>query len=159
MKRNLVLLVVCFLTLNAAAQQKLTPVDAESKVHFVIKNVGIGTGGDLTGLKGQILLDKKQPANSTFDITVDVATIDTDNERRDKHLRADDYFDAAKFPTIRIAGKGAVVAGGTYVLKANLTIRDVTKPVEIPFTVTPQAGGFLFEGAFKIDRLQYNVGG
>ncbi len=149
-----------FLLFNlcVSAQQKLVPVDAESKVHFVIRNFGIGTGGDLKGLKGQIIFDKNNIAASSFDITVDVSTIDTESDMRDNHLLKADYFDVAKYPTIRITGRNISASGNGYILKANLTIKDVTKAIEIPFTATPQKAGYLFEGDFEINRLHYHVG-
>jgi polyisoprenoid-binding protein YceI len=145
--------------LSVSAQQKLTPVDAESKVKFVIKNFAINTNGQVSGLKGQIIFDKNKPANSSFDVTADVATINTDNARRDNHLRGEDFFDVARYPTIRITGKPVLVKGNSYILKGSLTMKNVTKPIEIPFTVVPQGSGFIFEGAFRINRLDYKVGG
>ncbi|HSN60324.1 MAG TPA: YceI family protein [Ferruginibacter sp.] len=158
-KNSLFLFVIMLFSFAVSAQQKLTPVDTVSKVHFLIRNFGINTGGDLSGLKGQIVFDTKNPANSKFDISVDVATIDTDNKRRDNHLRNDDYFDVAKYPRIAIIGKPVFVSGNSWILKGMLTIKDVTNPIEIPFTATPQPSGFLFEGAFTINRLHYHVGG
>jgi polyisoprenoid-binding protein YceI len=144
--------------LFVSAQQKLTPVDASSQVHFTIKNFAINTNGKLSGLKGQIVFDRNKPANSSFDITADVASINTDNNKRDNHLRAEDFFDAARYPVIRITGKAINVAANSYLLKGNLTIKNITKAIEIPFTTTPQGKGLLFEGAFRINRLDYTVG-
>jgi polyisoprenoid-binding protein YceI len=158
-KNSFFLLSILLVSFSVSAQQKLTPIDAESKVHFVIRNFGINTGGDLSGLKGQIVFDKKNPANSRFNISVDVATIDTDNKKRDNHLRNDDYFDVAKYPVITIIGKPVFVNGNSWILKGMLTIKDVTNPIEIPFTATAQPSGFLFEGAFAINRLHYHIGG
>lgn len=149
------ILLLSFLSPN---QQKLTPVDAGSKVHFVIRNFGINTGGDFKGLKGQVFFDKNNLAASSFDISIMVATIDTDNSRRDDHLRKEAYFDVAHYPTIRIKGKPIMVKGNAYILKATLTLKDITKPIEIPFTVKEQTTGYLFEGAFEINRLDYKVG-
>jgi polyisoprenoid-binding protein YceI len=159
MKFNVIFSLLLMFGLSVCAQQKLTPVDAESKVKFVIKNFGINTNGQLSGLKGQIIFDKKKPANSSFDVTVDVSTINTDNTKRDNHLRAADFFDVTLYPTIRIVGKPVLVTGNSYILKGNLTMKNVTRPIEIPFTVTAQTLGFIFEGAFQINRLDFNVGG
>ncbi|MEO9069907.1 MAG: YceI family protein, partial [Ginsengibacter sp.] len=88
---------ILFVSINSSAQN-YTPTDAGSKVHFVIKNFGIGTGGDLKDLKGEINFLPDNLAVCKFDVTVDVSTIDTDNHMRDKNLVSDEYFDAAKFP-------------------------------------------------------------
>lgn len=159
MKRILVFIVMLS-SVAASAQPKRSPLDVESKVHFVIKNFGINTGGDLKGLKGDIVFEKDKLASSYVDVKLDVSSIDTDNKRRDAHLVSSDYFDAGKYPYIHIVGKP--VAGAVadeYVLKAKLTIKDVTRQVDIPFTVVADGTGFLFKSTFEINRQDYNVGG
>lgn len=159
MKRILVFIIMLN-GLVAGAQPKRSPSERESKVHFVIKNFGINTGGDLKGVKGDIVFDKDNIAASYMDVQVDVRSIDTDNKRRDAHLVSDEYFDAGKYPYIHIAGKP--VAGqvaNEYILKAKLTIKNITRQVDIPFMVTQDATGFLFTSVFEINRRDYNVGG
>lgn len=75
-------------------------------------------------------------ATSTMDVTVNVASINTKNEKRDEHLRSPDFFDAAKYPTINF--KSTSIKASTnpkfkYVASGNLTIKDVTKPAELYF--------------------------
>ena len=96
MLRNFIFLTAFVLIVSfVQAQAVYTPVDADSKVHFVIKNFGIKTGGDFTGLKGTIKFDPVNFSTSVFDVTVEATTIDTDNSSRDGHLRKSDYFDVA----------------------------------------------------------------
>lgn len=140
------------------AQRTMQPIDANSKIGFNIKNFGMNTDGRLTGLKGSILFDPANIGASFVDVTVNTTTIDTDNDKRDKHLRDTDYFNVAQFPTIRINGKPSLTKTGTYVLSANLTIRGVSKQMLIPFKATPQNGGWLFTGNFDINRLDFKVG-
>jgi polyisoprenoid-binding protein YceI len=158
MKNGFMLMGVLLVSFLSPNLQKLTPVDAGSKVHFVIRNFGINTGGDFKGLKGQVLFDKNNLTGSSFDISIAVSTIDTDNSKRDNHLRKEAYFDVAHYPTIRIKGKPLLVQESNYILKGTLTIKDITKPIEIPFTVKQQTTGYLFEGAFEMNRLDYKVG-
>jgi polyisoprenoid-binding protein YceI len=145
-------------SVSVFAQQKLIPVNAESNVHFEIHNFGLNTRGKLEGLKGQIIFDMKNLSNSLFDVTVDVTSIDTDNGTRDKHLFKEEYFNVSRYPTIHIIGKPILLNKDRYVLKANLTIKDVTKLVDIPFTIKPQLNGYLFEGNFQINRMIFHVG-
>ena len=160
MKKFLSILALMCVFAIGNAQKKLQPVDEGSKVHFVIKNLGINTGGDLTGLKGSIVLNQKKPTASSADVTVNVSTIDTDNERRDGHLNKEDYFDVAKFSTMRIkstsitAGTGA----GNYNFAGTLTIKDVTKNISFPFSVVPSGANYMFSGDFSINRLDYGIG-
>ncbi len=143
------------------AQSTYTPVDAESKVHFVIKNFGIKTGGDFSGLKGSIKFDPVNFAATSFDVTVDASTVDTDNSSRDSHLKRDDYFDADTYKTIQFKSTKVTrssVAGRFYVF-GNITIKGITKPVEFGFGAAPKNGGYLFDGEFTINRRDFGVGG
>ncbi|MBK8608737.1 MAG: YceI family protein [Chitinophagaceae bacterium] len=150
---------VCSNLVNA--QGTYTPVDAESKVHFVIKNFSIKTDGDFTGLKGTIRFDPAGYANAYFDITADAGTIDTDNSSRDNHLREAEYFDVEKYKTLRFTSTKVVLSSvaGRYYMFGNLTIKGVTKPVEFGFGATPKNGGYVFDGGFKINRRDFGVGG
>lgn len=146
---------------SVTAQRVLSPIDEGSKVQFVIKNFGIKTRGNFKGLKGTI---KFLPANlgaSVFDVTVDAATIDTDNESRDEHLRKDEYFGVDTYKTIQFTSTKVTLssAKGRYYVFGNLTIKGVTKPVEFGFNATVKDGGYLFEGEFKINRRDFGVGG
>ena len=142
------------------AQTVYTPVDAGSRVHFTIKNFGIKTGGDFAGLKGSIKFNPANIAISIFDVTIDAATIDTDNESRDGHLRKAEYFDVAGFKTIRFKSTKVVLSTvpGRYYIYADITIKGVTKPVEFGFGATPKNGGYIFDGEFKINRRNFGVG-
>lgn len=142
------------------AQSTYTPVDADSKVHFVIKNFGIKTGGDFTGLKGSIKFDPVNFAASSFEVTVDAATIDTDNSSRDGHLKKAEYFDAATYKTIHFKSTKITRSSkaGRFFVYGDLTIKGITKPVEFGFGATPKNGGYVFDGTFTINRRDFGVG-
>lgn len=74
---NKFFLAVCFLILSVAVSAQQTLNDAESKVGFTIKNMGIDVNGTLKGLNGKIQFDPKNLNKSSFDVTVDVNTINT----------------------------------------------------------------------------------
>jgi polyisoprenoid-binding protein YceI len=89
-------------------------------------------------------------ADVTF--SANVASISTDNARRDEHLRSDDFFNAAQFPQLTFKGK-LVKSGDKYALTGDLTIRDVTKPVsfEVTYLGTVASEKFKFTKAgFKL---------
>lgn len=161
MKKSILLFITILTIKCSVAQILLTPVDEGSSVHFVIKNFGIKTGGDFTGLKGTIKFDPANFGTSVFDVSVDANTIDTDNSSRDGHLRKEEYFDVTKYKTIYFKSTKVVrstVAGRFYVY-GNLTIKDVTKPIEFGFGATPKNGGYVFDGEFEINRRDFGVGG
>jgi polyisoprenoid-binding protein YceI len=162
MKKIFILLVASFICISCVtAQRVFTPLDADSKVQFVIKNFGIKTRGNFKGLQGTIKFLPANLAASAFEVTVDAATVDTDNESRDDHLREAEYFDAAVFKTIRLISTKIVpsTTAGRYYMFGNVTIKGVTKPVEFGFGATPKDGGYVFDGEFKINRRDFGVGG
>lgn len=144
----------------ASAQKKFIPADATSYVSFTIKNFGVTVDGELSGLKGSIIINEKKLSSSSIDVTVDVNTIDTKNDRRDKHLCNEDYFEAEKYPTMRIKSTSILSTNtvGTYLLKAYLTVKDVTKPINLFITIVANSEGYLLSGNFEIDRIAYHVG-
>lgn len=145
-----------------ASAQKYTPVDAGSKVHFIIKNFGINTGGDFSGLSGEINFVPANIAASNFNVSVAVNTIDTDNETRDKHLKSTEYFDAEKYPLITITSakisRTNKSAKGWYYFTGSLTLHGITKAIAFPFSALLKGNDYLFTGEFIINRLDFGVG-
>ena len=157
--KKILIIALLFISFKTQAQN-YTPTDDGSKLHFVIKNIGINTGGDIAGMKGKIRFDAKKPSSSLFDVTVAVSTLDTDNGKRDSHLKSDDYFDVEKFPTMHLVST-EIKPGADFkhfIFKGNLTIKDVTKQIEFPFTAEGKNGGALFAGQFQINRTDFGVG-
>lgn len=94
--------------------------------HLVISNVK-GSFGDYTGTI-EFAPDKLESGTALF--TVQVASIDTDEARRDEHLRSPDFFDVAQFPAMTFKSTQVHdVNGNEFKMTGNLTIRDVTKEV------------------------------
>lgn len=145
-----------------AQSQNLIPINQGSKVHFVIKNFGIATGGDFSSLSGEIKFDPAAPTNAKFDISVKASTIDTDNSLRDESLVESTYFDAKKYPEIRLVstkiGTTNKSAEGYYYFYGNLIIKNISKPISFPFKVEKNGSDYTFSGDFIINRLDFNVG-
>lgn len=132
---------------------------AESKVTFTVNNMKVRTVfGTFTGVKGTGKFDKARLEESYFDVSVDISTVDTDDKKRDEHLQEADFFDTAKYPTMKFVSKKIVKADEAYVVTGELTIRDVTKTVDISFTANEHDEGTLLKGGLSIKRKDYNVG-
>ncbi|MDB5147152.1 MAG: YceI family protein, partial [Mucilaginibacter sp.] len=135
MKKYFALVLLLSITFCSFSQTKHTITKAI--ITFQIKNMGVNTGGSISGLKGDIKFDPAHLEASTIETSVDVNTINTDNDTRDEHLKSDSYFDAAKYPKITIKSVSIKrKSGNNYTGTFNLTIKDKTNPVEIPFTYT-----------------------
>jgi polyisoprenoid-binding protein YceI len=160
MKKLIIALSFAFVSINLSAQT-YTPTDEGSSVHFVIKNFGIKTGGDFTGLKGSVIFNPNSLTTSNMKVTVTSNTVNTDNGARDKHLKKAEYFDVDKYPTISFVSTKITKSSlaGRYFVAGNLTIKDVTKPIEFGFSATPSATGYVFAGDFEINRRDFGVGG
>jgi polyisoprenoid-binding protein YceI len=138
---------------------------AHSQVNFSVKHMMVSTvRGRLGKLTGRLELDPEQPEKADFEITADVRTINTNDERRDGHLRSGDFFDAEKFPTISFKSNAIFAKGdGRYTASGDLTIRDVTRPVSFDIDllgIGRDAQGSQKLGAtasVAIDRTDYGL--
>ena len=141
--------------------QLYKPTDQGSVIGFEIKNFGFNTKGTFGGLDGTINWNPKDPEKAVFDVSIGAATINTDNDLRDEHLRKDSYFDTEKYPRIRMVSTG--ISGpdksGHYTFNGKLTIKGTTRDLEFPFIATPMVDDYIFKGEFSIDRKDFDVGG
>jgi polyisoprenoid-binding protein YceI len=104
---------------------------SHSAAQFSVKHLMVSTvRGHFGTLTGTVTYDPAKPAATVVDAEVDVTTIDTRNERRDKHLRSADFFDVEKFPKMTFKSKSVrAVAPGKMVMVGDLTLRGTTKEV------------------------------
>ena len=158
--KQITILLFSILLLTKVEAQNFVAVDEGSSIKFTIKNFGFSTGGSFTGLKGVISFDAAHSGNSSFAVSINAGTINTDNQSRDKHLRKEEYFDVEKHPVINLVSSSISTSKpGTFLMKGKLTIKGITKEISFPFTAAAQNNGYLFSGSFKINRRDFGVGG
>ncbi|GAB3982934.1 hypothetical protein GCM10028806_55610 [Spirosoma terrae] len=159
MKKHSILLVIGLLiSLSVVAQPNWKTTKAA--VTFKIKNAGLNVDGSFSGFNGTLVFDPAMPDKAQLSASVDAATIETGVNMRNNHLKKEEYFDVAKYPRIslkstRIEKKGANSYIGTFAL----TIKETTRTVMIPFTVTQTGMMAQFAGELVINRRDYDVGG
>jgi polyisoprenoid-binding protein YceI len=159
--RNLVaaLVVLSILPLTAAAEPTTWVVDpVHSNVGFKVRHLLTPVSGQFDDFSGTIVYDAEDPSSSSVEMVVQSASIDTDNERRDGHLRSADFFDVENHPTLSFQSKKVVKLGDNLAVTGDLTIRGVTREVTLPVQVLGVLGdkaGFATE--FTIDRQDYGV--
>jgi len=141
---------------------KLDPTHTD--VEFSAKHLMITTvKGRIADVAGSILIDERTPENSSVDVTLNTASIDTRTDQRDQHLRSADFLDVEKYPQIRFKSTRVQGDRNEFKLTGDLTIRDVTKSVtlDVQFegqTKDPWGGervGFSARG--KIDRRDFGL--
>jgi polyisoprenoid-binding protein YceI len=132
---------------------------ANAKVAFTVKGPFGTVKGTFSGLKAAIQFDDKDLAASSVKASIDAGTISTGIGMRNHHLKSEEeYLNTDKYPQITFQSKKIEKAANGYKAIGDLTLKGVTRPVEIPFTFTPNGGAGEFKGQFTIKREDYNVG-
>ena len=136
---------------------------AHTTVSFVVRHLMSRIRGTFSEVSGQIVTSPDLSGSATAAI-IAVSSVSTGNQMRDDHLRSADFFDAEQYPAMSFASTGLRPADGSWLLSGELTIRDVTRPVdlEVQFLGTDPTGlqgeariGFSARGA--ISRRDFGV--
>lgn len=108
-------------------------IDAShSDILFKVKHLMITTvTGQFKNFDATLTAEKEDFSDAQISFTADVNSIDTRSEQRDGHLKGDDFFNAEKFPELKFTSTSFTKNGDCYVLKGDLTIRDITKSIEL----------------------------
>lgn len=167
MKKQILLALTVALSLSstAFAEQEAYIIDtAHSSVTFSVKHMMISNvTGQFNEFSGTIMFDADDLTNSSATGTIQVASVDTDNDKRDAHLRDADFFDVAKYPEIRFESLEVKKKRKDYVMTGKFTMKDVTKTIEIPAKflgqITDPWGNerIGFEAELTLDRTDYGV--
>jgi polyisoprenoid-binding protein YceI len=104
---------------------------AHSEINFTVRHMMISNvRGRFEKFSGAVDFNEEDPTRSTVDVTIDTASINTREEKRDGHLRSPDFLDAEKYPVMTFKSTRVEKTGDkTGKLYGDLTIRDVTRPV------------------------------
>lgn len=165
MKKLFLLSLVLFANVALFAQTKWNVDVVHSNVRFTVEHLVISeVEGSFKTFTGSMTSTKPDFTGSTVDFSVDVNSINTDNEMRDNHLKADDFFNAEKFPKMTFKSTSFTkVSDKKYKLTGNLTLRDVTKSVtfDVTYGGTAKDGYGNTKAGFKattvINRFDYGL--
>jgi len=161
---------ILLLSTTTMLAQKATPwkLDkAHTSVNFTVKHFFSDVTGIFGDFDGAFSFDPENLQGSGFDFTIKVASVDTDNQKRDNHLQSKDFFNVREFPEIKFASTRIEKKNDSeYIAHGNLTIRDKTKTVALPFRVTGQMEHPMMKGTTilglefdtTINRTEYGVG-
>ena len=169
MRRNrhlLRLIVIALVTFSAdslwAAEAFRIDPD-NSSANFSIKHMQISTvRGSFHGVSGTIVYDADDPSQSSVEVSIKVATVDTGTPSRDNHLRGADFFDVGKYPEIKFRSTSVrKLADGSLVAHGLLTMKNVSKEIDLPFALSEsnQNGHkrIGIESRTTLNRLDYGV--
>ena len=134
--------------LSHAAEWKIDPT--HTTVSFKVRHLGVTwVQGEFQKMSGEVRYDRKNPGAAAANIVIDAATINTRNERRDNHLRSDDFLLVEKHPSITFKSRSVKNAGPDgFDFVGDLTIRGVTK--EVVLKVADISGEATMRGIVKM---------
>lgn len=146
-----------------AAAETFVLDKVHSSVSFRIRHVVSMVDGRFTDYDGKIWIDREKPAASKVEFTIQAASINTGNEKRDNHLKSADFFEVEKYPTITFKSTKVEPKGdGVYDVTGDFTMRGVTKTMKFPV----RHGGFAklgktekagFDLTLKLNRKDFNI--
>jgi polyisoprenoid-binding protein YceI len=140
MKKTLLTLLMSFSIIgNCFAADKFQIDQDHSSINFSVKHLVISnTKGNFKNFDGIINYDAKDITKSSVNAKIKADSIDTDNEKRDEHLKTPEFLDTTKYPEITFISKQIKKAKGNnnYICIGNLTMHGVTKEIALPFQIT-----------------------
>ncbi len=151
---------------SAAAAANDVPfwtVEEDSRVGFVATQSGAAVEGAFEAFTAEIAFDPGNLAASRVAVVIDVASVNSESKDRDDTIRSAALFDVAQWPEARFMAEGFTALGGDrFEAAGELTMRDATLPVVLPFTlvITEEAGvqRARASGELEVSRLDYGIG-
>ncbi len=135
------------------------PDAANAKISFSVHGPFGTVHGSFTGLEATIQFNEKDLSKSSIAASVAAKTVSTGISLRNNDIRnKEEWLNTGKYPRISFRSKKIEKTAAGYKVLGDLTIKGVTKPVEIPFSFTSKESTGLFKGQFTIKREDYNIG-
>ncbi len=145
-------LILFTLSLNLQSQS----IDSQkSIVNFELDNFSFNTvEGSFKQMTGTLNINTTNLTQSAINACIAAETVNTDNPKRDEHLRREDFFAVQKYPQICFQSQSFSKTAAGYLVKGQLTLKGITKDVSIPFNLE----NGVFKGQLSINRLDFNIG-
>lgn len=149
---------VLMIGLNAHAAD-WTVIHDDSTLGIIGHQTGTPFEGSFLDFDAAIAFDPDNPAAATIDVEIDMSSLDTDDPQRDGIIRGSDLFNVSEYPTAQFIAEGFTAEGdGAFETIGELTIRDVTQQVSLPFTLTIDGDRAHAVGELVINRIDFGVG-
>ncbi|TVR57596.1 MAG: polyisoprenoid-binding protein [Gemmatimonadales bacterium] len=146
---------------------------SHTEVTFSVRHFFTPVSGTFDDFEMDLTFDQDNPANSRVSVQIQTASVNTRDQRRDDHLRSEDFFEASAHPTITFTSSSVRQDGPDRLIATGpLTIKGVTREVELPITILgvrgipeemrEMLGGITevagFQAGLKLDRRDFGVG-
>jgi len=152
---------------NSVVADEWSIDEAHSNINFTITHFFTPVDGSFEEYDSEIIFDPNDLESSSINVTIPVSSINTDNQRRDNHLKSEDFFNTSQWPNIEFVSNSIEQSGDNqFVAHGELTIRDVTREIELPFELLgvmdhPMQEGQKVAGitaSTTLNRTDYGVG-
>ena len=148
-----------FVGLNDASAMEWGVNPQKSEVAFEASGSGYNTKGTVKSFKTDIEFDPETPDQASVRVRLDMRSASTGAADTDHTLQSADFFDPGRFPTAEFAARGAKPDGDRkYILDGQLTLKGVTKPLTLPFSIAIEEGTAVVKAETTINRLDFGVG-
>lgn len=141
-----------------AAEWRTDP--AGSRLEFVANAQGSDFTGRFRRFTPRINFDPARPAGASFDVAIELASVDTDNSERDEALPTPDFFWTEKFPRARFTATGckSQPAAGLFQCQGTLTLRGKSRKLAFPFAWSGDARAARLSASVPLNRLDFGIG-
>lgn len=159
MSKIIVFVQLLIISFHGFSQSTWNIDSTKSKVTFKIGGpLGTTVDGAFRSPFGKIEIDPSTLQSSKFDIKITATTINTSNKKRDSHLKNEEFFDVAKYPFITFTSDKIEKSNSGFIASGVLKIKNISKKIQISFTMQPQGKTTNLKGTITINRLEYEVG-
>ncbi len=156
--KNLKLIAGVFVILTTSAFTVLQSTNWKVKEDaYTVTIKGTKVDGIIKGLKATILFDETKPEASKISATLDANSLNTGNGMKNKHAKSEEGLDSKKFPEIKFEAVSVTGKAGSYNAAGKLTIKGITKDVNLPFTFQNKGAEGVFTGKLNILSKDYNI--
>jgi len=149
---------LCILTSAPThAAQRYTIAAQKSQLQFKAYSLFAKPLGQFRTFAGEIVADVQQLSASQVRLRIDAASIDTDNAKRDKHLRSEDFLFVEKYPTITFVSTAISQDGSHYTVQGDLALHGVTQRLTIPVTIEERPEELVVRGNVSLNRQDFGM--
>jgi polyisoprenoid-binding protein YceI len=140
---------------RAAERYTVSPQRSQFRFKgYSLLNTALGT---FHSFSGEIVANAQNLGASQVHFAIDAASLDTNNEKRDKHLRSEDFLFVEKYPKISFVSTAITPKGTGYAVEGDLQIRGVTRRLTIPVTVEQRQDEMVVQGSVSFSRRDFGV--
>ena len=152
-------------TSSTALKPAAFKMDAtHSWILFKVNHLGLGTAwGSFNSFDGSFMLDSENVSDNSVSLTIDAGSVDTNNKKRDDHLKGPDFFNAKEFPSISFTSSKVTGKGDDFQVTGTLTVLGKEKEITADMKMVGEGedpwGNYRagFEGSFTLDRTDFGM--